>query len=492
MSETDRAEAIRSAARAFVAAAFRSLIEDDVVPASRFRPYLRVGRDYEGGGIMPLAEFKTLQTLLEASYPSRFADPLKSADPEFASQYIFSFLEAAIARIVLRLDAYDADAPSVVSTIDELLAVLEADSQSLSYCRAVSHLTTEGEAILNLGGISIIPSSATTDGLFAHAAKFIPGAYSAFNNSDPRPYDPPFSLVVAQDSFRGKPYDLADRLRGRVSRFLLTVRLLHGGTFRSYWEVIGASTLVSRIPPYSHVLAAENHAGVQRTTRLSSSDAGPTQGLAELVEQAQVKRQGMVDTSFDMALRRFHADDVLQSDLDLLVDFATAMEGLLAGQETETDAVTLRLRNRAAVLLATDSDPASTIFRDVGILYRLRSKIVHGGDLSVKTLLGEAKKVSTTPQDAMFGPTVAFTVERMRDLVRRAILARVGLASEPDPLWPLSGALPDNRSVDAELADDRKRALWRARWHERLAERGAAGAAEVARPAVDVICRDDG
>jgi hypothetical protein len=55
----------------------------------------------------------------------------------------------------------------------------------------------------------------------------------------------------------------------------------------------------------------------------------------------------------------------------------------------------------------------------------------------------------------------------------------------------VSGALPGKGSVDAELADDDKQALWRARWHERLAERGAAGASEAARAAVDVISQND-
>jgi hypothetical protein len=492
VSDTTDATTIQVAARAFITAAFRSLADNDVIPASRFRPYLAVGRDYEGAGIMPLPEFEAFESLLMATYPDRFDEPLEGPDPEFASQYIFSFLEASISRIVRQHELYEADSPSVASSIVELLSVLDADSQCLTYCRAVSHLTTEHGAILELGDIAIVPGTAEPDdGLFAHAVRLIPGAYGAFNNRDPRPYDPPFSLVITQGSFTAKPHDLADRLRGRVDRFLLTARLLHSGTFRSYWEVVGAPTLVSRISPYSNVLGRGSMAGVRRTTRLSPSDADAIRGLGELIEQAQVKRDGMVDTSFDMALRRFHAVNTPQNDLDLLVDFATAMEGLLAGQETETEAVTLRLRNRAAALLATESDPASTIFKDIGILYGLRSKTVHGGNLSVKTLLGEVKKVSTTPQDTMFGPTVAFTVERMRDLVRRAILARLGLASQPDPLWPLSGALPDGTSVDAELTDDHKRVLWRARWHERLAERGAASAAEAARPAVDVISQDD-
>ena len=42
----------------------------------------------------------------------------------------------------------------------------------------------------------------------------------------------------------------------------------------------------------------------------------------------------------------------------------------------------------------------------------------------------------------------------MRDLVRRAILARLCLAAKPDPLWPFAG----DATVDAILADDAQRA----------------------------------
>ena len=60
----------------------------------------------------------------------------------------------------------------------------------------------------------------------------------------------------------------------------------------------------------------------------------------------------------------------------------------------------------------------------------------------------------------------------MRDLVRRAILARLCLAAEPDPLWPFAGCV----AVDTALVDDETRRYWRERWHERVAERGLTSA----------------
>jgi hypothetical protein len=75
----------------------------------------------------------------------------------------------------------------------------------------------------------------------------------------------------------------------------------------------------------------------------------------------------------------------------------------------------------------------------------------------------------------------------MQDIVRRAILARLFLASEPDPVWPLTG----NVGVDSLLADDATREQWRKLWQSRLSDIGWPEASEAARPAVDMISKDD-
>jgi hypothetical protein len=75
-------------------------------------------------------------------------------------------------------------------------------------------------------------------------------------------------------------------------------------------------------------------------------------------------------------------------------------------------------------------------------------------------------------------------VDRMRDLVRRAILARLCLAAGDRPFWPLQGKTV---AVDALLADDATRVIWRQSWRDRLAGIGAAQAADRAAPAYDVL-----
>jgi hypothetical protein len=95
----------------------------------------------------------------------------------------------------------------------------------------------------------------------------------------------------------------------------------------------------------------------------------------------------------------------------------------------------------------------SSLFNDVGQLYGLRSKLVHGGQIRQKDLRKIIARIMTVPTDAgeyRFGVALGYAVDRMRGLVRRAILARLCLAAEPDPLWPFEG----DTAVDAILDDD--------------------------------------
>jgi hypothetical protein len=137
-------------------------------------------------------------------------------------------------------------------------------------------------------------------------------------------------------------------------------------------------------------------------------------------------------------------------------------------------------------LLAAERDPAMSIFADVGRLYGLRSTLVHGGQIKQSDLKKDLARISTMPPGAVetrFGVAVWYAVDRMRDLLRRAILARLCLADGVQPLWPLSGDI----SVDAMLSDDAMRAIWRAAWRTRLSDLGVKDAADPPTSAVDFL-----
>jgi hypothetical protein len=87
---------LRRASRAFIAAAFHVLKEEHVIPTPIFHPYVAVGRDYFGDSIRAIVEYQAIEAQFNETYPERFAEPRESR--EFASMYMFSFLEACVAR----------------------------------------------------------------------------------------------------------------------------------------------------------------------------------------------------------------------------------------------------------------------------------------------------------------------------------------------------------------------------------------------------------
>jgi hypothetical protein len=474
---------VHETARDFIAGAFEELRKEFVLPTPIFHPYVRAGRDYFGDTIRRVPAYRELEKQLDALYPQRFAEPLKRGPgAEFASTYIFDLVEASIARCG-RLayhdeqDHFDTNSDAVSETIDELFAVLDSPDYEVVCCRFVSHIATEGGREITLGDITVVPEPEGYGGLTKRIAREIAGGWSAFNRDDPRPFDKPHALLIIRErSDNPEPYKVGERLSAKLERFLLLARLFSAGTVYSMFEVRGMTTLISRMSPYMTEFRGSRTL-VRRTVWLNGQHAAAFDAIGELLDKADVKREGMVATSFDVALGKFNGSHHQANPYETLVDLATALEAILAGGETETEGLTLRLRNRAAALLATDGDSAQAIFGDVGRLYGLRSKLVHGGQIKERDLRRDLGKISTMPEgeaDDRFGVAIGYAVDRMRDLVRRAILARLCLAAEPDPVWPLSGS----RSVDALLSDDTVRGQWRKSWRGKLAELGVGAAAE--------------
>jgi hypothetical protein len=349
---------------------------------------------------------------------------------------------------------------------------------------------------VEIGHVTVVPgqSDRTIRGrtqLIHRVQHEIPAAPRAWHRDDPRPYDPPHSLLITREvTDDPEPYEVAERLSRRLERVLLLARLLTAGTVFSDYEMSGTATLISRMEPLMGTFGKGwVHFRLRRTARLSGDEGAAFAALGALIDAADVKRVGMSATSFDVALANYNRSHTTGSQYEHLVDLATALEAAMIGTQRETEGLALRLRNRVAALLATGDDPAKALFRDVGLLYDLRSKLVHGGQIKERDLRKAIRRVSTVPNDAVeprFNVAVGYAIDRMRDLVRRAILARLCLAAKPDPLWPFDG----DTAVDEILSDDMERAAWRTRWHDRLAAHGVVDAARSPRPPV-FLSQDD-
>jgi hypothetical protein len=479
--------------RAFVIAAWRVLRELHVVPPPPFHPYLSVGRDYAGMDLMELPEFAALEAAIQGTF-SRFAEEVPFGERDYANGYIFSFLDALVASVTLDGVAFWPRGPQFGRAVDDLLASLRAESFEVACCRVVSHLTTDDRQPLEIRDVTVVPlnvdAAQHNRSLNRIIEDVIPRAASAYGRIDPHVYAPPESVLIARGS-DAKPFDIVNEVSQRIETLLLLVRLLHAGTSESVYEVQGETSRVRRFSP---TMVRFRGAGpgllasplmIRRTVRLTAADGPRVEGLWKLIASAERDRPGMILTSFAMAMHKFQLSYHAHTWYESLVDLATAFEAALSGKD-KTDVV-LRLRTRAAALLASENDPASAIFNDVGELYGLRSTLVHGGEMKEKDLLKAIKRISTVPDNALFGVALGHAVDRLRDLVRRSLLVRVWLGSGDEPLWPLG----DDVSIDAKLADDEIKQAWRTGWRETLASFDAQQAAERPAVAADFLSQED-
>ncbi len=466
-------QVVEDAARALAGAAFAALREENLIPPSRYHPYLEVGRDYEGGVLRGLAECAHLEQELNSTFNERFRDPLKRPDYDFANLWIFSFVEACIARCSRNEEPFEVTSSGVDQSITELVTALSSPEGEVACCRVVSHLSTVDGSPVEVGGVLIVPDSAND--LFQEIGKHIPGGTSAFNRDPPWPMELPLSLIVVRDHGFDR-HNVGDLLSRRISRFLRLVRLALASTAQSLYEIRGETTLVRRYKPELVVFSGSKTL-VQRTVKLSSNDDSAVSGIGQLVDAMARRPKGILMTSFGLALAKFDASFQSGGWDEQIIDLMTALEGALSGT-SKTDVV-LRLETRAAALLAEPNDSAGDIFNDLKNLYDLRSKLVHGGTLKESELTKKNYGISTVPKDAPAGTAAAYMVDRLRDLARRSILARVALGTPPDPLWPIVG----DEGVDATLSDDATREQWRSAWRKGLSAVGAGTAANRARPA---------
>lgn len=473
---------LRDAGRAFLAAAWPQLREERVVPPPDSHPYIEVGRDYFGDSVMVLAEYRALEDAITASH-RRFDVGAPLDEREFPGGLIFSFLETFVARLTRAGEEFSPDGPVAEQSLRDLAQAVQADTFEVACCRMISHVTTVDGQPIEFTDVRVVPVISKAAGhrseLNRIISTLIPGAASAYGRVEPGGYAPPESVIVAKDS-GSKPFDLREPLSQRIERFLLLVRLLKPGTSESMFEVQGETHAVREFKP---IVVRFRGAGpgfasptqlAARVIILGPDDVSRVDGLGRLLTTAQQALPEMVFTSFGMALQKFLLSFHAHAWSEQIVDLATAFEAALSGKEK--DDVTLRLKVRAATLLSTELDPADKIFKDVGVIYGLRSRLVHGGAMTRKELVKAVRKISTVPDDVHDGEKIAHVVERLRDLVRRSLLARICLATGDAPLW----SLDKDEGVDMVMIDDLRRSAWREAWRDTLA--GINATAAVDRP----------
>ena len=491
ISETARQQAHRTAWE-FVREAFAALEREHVLPVSWFDPHIRLGRDYSGHVPAGLQSKPELDQLLRETFQDRFKETPIGEFCDYPEGYGFSLLEEVVRRSGPghMLDTDPERLRQVVfDCVEELLGALRTPGFELAACRVVSHLTTANGRPVQYGDILVRPakdSYGQDGGILQTIDKSVPGTTAVESLDDHLGYAYPAAIVEVRTGVTGFVSPVVERLTEQIAEFVGAVRLLTGGTLASGAQIQGSTSWTGRTRPYSFDFRPPGWGNTLtcRVTRLDETHSEPIKRLVEMLHATRSSKGDLIVSSLGMAFAMFNRSHQLAPWSDRLVDLATALEAALIGDGANTTAVSLRLRQRAATLLACETDPARHIFKDTKVLYGLRSKIVHGGTLKRDKFEKDLMSISTIPEGTPLGTASEQAIDRLRDIVRRALLARISLTQAPNPLWT------PNVPVDERLADDQNRQKWRSAWQQHMADIGYPDAIQRTTPA-DILSVHD-
>lgn len=473
-------ETLRRAAVEMIAEAWDALAAEHVVPCSRYRPFVQVGRDYEGVLLMGGPAFGKFAATLRALHPTWFEAPLGHFPRWPADSLAFHLVDACIAELSRRRETGEAPSDAVEVMVLGLVDYLDSADSRVGCARRVSHLMTEDRQELTLAGVTILANRQFEE--IRQIAELIPTARSAFNGEPPHSFAPPEATLVSYAT-GPDPFALSADAERPIDRLLLALRLLYGATTASIFQVTGETTSVCRytarvdVPPY------DEHPVPVRPAVISPATVQPVERLLALYDSTEHRTPREVVHGLEMAVIKFTDSFSPRPWFEKVVDLATALEAALSGKDKAD--VTLRICTRAAHILSSDADSPQTIYSDVKALYDMRSSLVHGSVITQRELDKWLTAVSCVPQGRSPRMRIELAVDRLRDLVRRSILVRLVLNSEGR--WPLRGDPPP---LDHLLTDARAAEEWRNAWHQGTADLGAPETAQPASPLCDSILDD--
>jgi hypothetical protein len=447
--------AIREAAGVALQRSFDVLRAERVIPRSRHRPWISMARDYYGHAVEG-SEGALSQALAEA-LPERFEWEHRPAF-DLAWSYASAVLEAAVAAATMAGEPYDTASPSVRAVIDALVQAVQRTPAS-RVLRVVTDVDVEHEAVpegyedrlgqaVEMARVRIVRVENRPEPFIERE---LPSAGYDVDRFDVFVHPGPASLLVATVEAWADTETRLTEARRRLDRLVVAIQLATAATVRATIDIAGVPGPLPTVGPEITPLPVWDFRFVHRPVILGPSDVAGLEALVGLIagwgdapEWAPVR----------VAVGRLARTLTERSPtfVDQAVDLAIGFEAALAGiDRTE---VGLRLRTRAASLLAAPGDPADAIYRDVKVLYDLRSKFVHGGTLPTKEVDQAVRRVTGTTRTDWRAEQYLLAVDRWRDLLRRAILARIALSTAPTP-WRA------DVDVDELLLRDPARSEWR-------------------------------
>jgi hypothetical protein len=469
---------VRSALEEFVRAGLESLLDAGVIPRSRYEPWLRAGQSYEGSLLMSLRQYGAASAALEAAYPDRFEDQAITSQ-ESTAAYLFGLIEGIVARLTSRGQSVDLRSPAVQQSIDELIAGLPGNSVPVRVVHILEGLLVPGDPI-SIGTVEFHRSEGQTS---YQIDTLIPGSGQSVREHHGI-YLPKRTCLAIMDTDRGEGLDHSwGAADSAINDCIMGLRLASAGTVVNRAVVYGQPTAIRAYSPWSdeNPFVGDFPIG-ERLVSLSGALASSVAGLLGWYEQLTSDPKGATP-SLLVAIDRYGSSYLGRSWRDVVIDLAIGLEAALIGT-SDDEGISLRLKLRSALLLSTDGDDERTIYKDVGELYGLRSSLVHGTAIKPRLLEKLPTRVLAGRRSHFPGEQLVLIEDRWRDLLRRAILARLCLGLAPSPLWGWRGTEPQ---VDSILLDSELRAVWRARVRDRLATIGLESAIEPPPPMTGII-----
>jgi hypothetical protein len=471
---------VDATARALVTAVVDQLRQHE--RAVRLRPTEWMQLMQSGGQtVMGLPDYQRLEDGLAQAFPDRFGGPLGSH--ELPSQFIWALVDAAVLRAA---SYYDFELPpaAIDATVAEMFDLIHRDRDRVVAARVISDITVDKP--FYAGRVELRPTGSWgLNEAYRDIDGIIPGAGRLLDEVANRT-GPSFTYTTLRtdaDAALGdrifEGYGVARRLAlGRLETLTAALRLATASTAQVVVDIDSAPGHARLMKPQVLRHDTDFMEIAQRIGHVRPEHASALANLGDRL--ASWGGDDANPHSLGVALGRFNRSFVTRPWFDTLVDLAVGLEAALLGG-ADHEEIGLRLRSRAAALLATATDPPLTIYEDVKRLYNLRSMVVHGSSPTTARLEAQAYQISVAARTHRRGEKWALILDRSRDLLRRAILAR-GFLTDAGR-WPTRGREAERFDVDALLVDSVSRESLRETWRGALAEIGLPVGADEATPA---------
>jgi Apea-like HEPN len=455
------ARSLEKAVSDYLSESLKRLAGMHVWPRPPWSPVIHLGSDYFGDDLAS-DEGRLLAQAIELEFAERFAP--EALDREFADLYTYRVLEAfVLLRTITSERRTDEDVMTMV--VSELRALLAKPRNLLMTAVLLLDVgITDSTGPFNVGAARLLPLH-FSDGL----ERVMYGLFPTLRGTDLRGS---FRMWMGDDAVlvvvenHGRTYEEARDVNATaVQRMVDAGRLATGGSFESAFVVSGQPGHLTSWPTVFDVLPGRAFRWTRRAVQISRAMFDGIEATAQVFDQ--LRAGGDVVTPFDVAMYRYARTFQAAQWQEQVVDLAIALESMLGGGD-EREEIGLRLRTRACWLLSSAGDPPSDLYNDIRVFYDLRSKIVHGVPAGEKYLRKTFARLRVHKKERGSGISAQVAVDRLREIVRRAILARASLALQNDAssvaLWPV-GSAADPSSI---LIEDAERMRWRDSWRGRF------------------------